>query len=851
MPAPLLAAFVLLTVSKPLDFYAEGPYDPSVPRPESILGYGPGNRITTFRDQERVVLSIAGKAAAKVRTFEYGRSVQGRPLKVFAISSPGNIGRLEAIRKDLQTLANPAPGQDTSAIQARTPAVVWINQCIHGNEPASFESAMWLMYNLAASKGQRIGQALDNALVILNPVYNPDGHERFAVYYNSIAVGASDPNSFELQEPSLIHGRTNAYRFDMNRDRISMSQDETVQEVREYLRWNPQVYVDQHGQVDTYFFPPNPMSVNANVDRTRLNNWTDVIGRATARAFDAKGFPYFIKSEFDLYYPGYLDSWTSLSGAIGMTHETDGGKYLARERRDGSVLTLREGIEKHFVSALAVIESAANNRRDLVASYANFKRRAVSGEHAGKFKRVVVTSEDPRPLIRLRDQLGRSGVQSAFAERPFTQEDANDYWSGAKGKQTFPAGSLVIDMAQSQGPVAKALLEPDADFEPEFLKAQQSKKKTAPEGEQYPGPEHSEFYDLTGWALPYAYNLKAWWCESAPKIAATEAVGGGQPAALAPSSIGYAIRYTDIDDVVAVYDILNAGVRGMVTTKPMKVGGVSYDRGTFLFLSGRNDEGFREKLEKVAANRGVRIEPLKSAYPDAGREGPGSEDTILLRKPNIAVVFGNGSNLSSVGSTWYLMERVFRLPFTPISSSALNGDLSKYTAIVLPPGSNASASGKLKDWVSNGGVAIAFDNIAWALGASNFVALDKVKEEPQSLPGSLFRAELDPRSFLSYGYASPAEGKIELAVPVAGDTFYQPRKEGGSVVTLAKDKARLLLSGWTFENDTDKSLPGTVWLQDAPVGRGHAILFTQDPTERALWPGLYKMFLNAMIIGGN
>ena len=54
-------------------FGAYGPYDPAIPKPETILGYGPGEKHSTFRDQERVVLAIAEKAKARVRLFEYGK----------------------------------------------------------------------------------------------------------------------------------------------------------------------------------------------------------------------------------------------------------------------------------------------------------------------------------------------------------------------------------------------------------------------------------------------------------------------------------------------------------------------------------------------------------------------------------------------------------------------------------------------------------------------------------------------------------------------------------------------------------------------------------------------------------
>lgn len=841
----LLAAAAF--ASAPFDFYADGPYDPAVPRPESLLHYGPGERITTYRDQERVVLAIAEKAKARVKMIEFGQSVELRPLRVFAISSPKNINRLEEIRKAHASIAE---GSADDAAVKSTPPIVWINECIHGNEPASFESAMYLLYNLAASRNSSLTKALDEVVVMINPVYNPDGHERFAVYYDSVATGASDSEAYENGEPSTIYGRLNHYRFDMNRDRVAMSQPETRQEVAEFLRWNPQVYADQHGQVESYFFPPNPMSVNVNVDRQRLNHWTGVFGRATGKAFDGLGFSYFVKDEFDLYYPGYLDSFTCLSGAIGMTHETDGGKEINRIRSDGSTLTLRSGIEKHFTSAIAVTLATADNRAELMSSYAAFKKKVVTGEAAGKFKRVVVVSSDPRPLQRLQTQLEYAGVRSAWSAVGFKQNDANNYWTGKREAVAFPANSLVIDMAQPQGAYAKAVLEPGADFEPEFYKAQQNRKKTAPEGEKYPGPDGAEFYDITAWSLPYAHNLQAWWCETSPKIETNPSLRKDRRQEMEPSNVGYALEYTDIDDILAAYDALQADLHGAVTTKPMKLAGRRFERGTFLFLASHNDEDLKEKLSEIAERRHTKFVPLTTMYPDEDRQGPGSESVQPLRKPSIAVVFGRTGELSQVGGAWYLLDKKFKLPFTPVSSNALNGDFSRFTCVVLPEGSGITLTGKIRDWLNAGGSMVALGRPNWALGGGNLVDLSTGKGEPQYLPGALFRATLDDRSFLSYGYAPTTSGKTEIAVPIGGSSFYLSRKEGGSIVTLDSDPTHSkLLSGWEYNDDTEKNLAGAVWLQDVPVGRGHAILFFEDPTERAMWPGLEKMLLNAMLLG--
>lgn len=823
MPVALIAGLALLAPK--FDFYSEGPYDASIPRPETILGYGPGQRTTVYRDQEQVVDALVVAAKGRARKIVYGKSVEGRPLRVIAVSSPANIAHLAEIQKAHEELAH------GKGDPSKTVPIVWINECIHGDETASFEAGMWTLYNLVASRGE-LAKALDKAVVMINPVYNPDGHERYTVYYDSIAAGSDAPDAFEGQVPSTALGRANHYRFDLNRDRVAFSQPETWQEFRAMLAWGPQVYIDQHGQVASYFFPPEPMSINPNVDRARNAKWTDRLGRATAKAFDARGLGYFTKEEFDFYYPGYVDTSTTLSGAIGMTQETDGGRRLASDRPDGSTVTLEQGAFKHFVSAVAVVKATAANGPELLSDYAAFKRRQCDGTAAGSFKRVVMTG-DLRELHRMKEHLADAGIESTFAQA-FSQPDAHDYWSDAKGKQDFPAGSLVVDLAQPQAALAKALLEPGQSFEPEFTKAQVDRFKGVKDPNS---PDEAEFYDVTGWSLPYAYGLKAWWCESTSSfVPGHQSLGlDGVPSHVEKSPIGYAVRYTDDDDILAVAHALLNGVRGAITTKAMRLGDRDYPAGTFLFRAERNEEGYEKTLQEAGAN----LEPLTSAYPESTRFSPGSGSVLALRKPSLGIVMGNGTNLADSGAIWYLMDRVFHLPFTPLSSRALTGgNLGRFTCVVLPSGVEATSSGGFADWLRGGGTAVAFD-AGWAVNGS-FTKLDDRKGE--SLPGSLFRAEFDPTSFLGYGYPSKT-----IAVPVGGGRFYAAKD---SAVSLSKDAAQsLLLSGWEWPDDTEKALHGAAFLQDISVGRGRLVAFLQDPTDRAMWPGLYKALLNAMIVG--
>ena len=99
------------------------------------------------------------------------------------------------------------------------PAVLHMMYSIHGNEASGANATPLLAYYLAAVKEDYLDVQLKNVVIILSPVLNPDGLDRFASWSNNHAGShpSDDPNDREHIEPSP-NGRTNYYWFDLNRD---------------------------------------------------------------------------------------------------------------------------------------------------------------------------------------------------------------------------------------------------------------------------------------------------------------------------------------------------------------------------------------------------------------------------------------------------------------------------------------------------------------------------------------------------------------------------------------------------------------------------------------------------------
>src|SRR5216117_1319157 len=508
-----------LTAQEPFDFYSRGPYRPAVPRPEAITGYAGGEQHTMYAVMQHYLDTLATTASDRVRIETWGRTTEYRPIRALIISDPANLAKLEQIRAGLAELADPrkTAAARAAAIAAQSPAVAVFQYSVHGDEPAGFEAAMQVAYQLAASDEPQTLEILKSVVLVLNPSANPDGHERFAAWYNSVGVGADHPWAFEQNEPWSITGRYSHYRFYMNRDLLAQSQPEVRVMMAGVMRWRPQVFVDHHSTTPTFFFPPVAQAVNRNLP-PQTTKWFDTYGRGNAAAFDRFGWQYFVRGVFDFFYVGYWDEWATFQGATGMTYETDGGYPLNRRREDGTISTLRDGIAHHFVASLATLETTAKNRQSRLQDYYDFRRSALAEAATDRMKRVVIVpGNDPQSVAHVVGLLLRNGIEVTRLRQPLSSRVAHPYISPgtAATARSFPAGSYVIDLNQPQRRIAKGMLEPQASMDRSFVQREIGKfQRNRRRGDEADKEDYG-FYDITAWSLPLSFNLDAYWTEDA------------------------------------------------------------------------------------------------------------------------------------------------------------------------------------------------------------------------------------------------------------------------------------------------------------------------------------------------
>ena len=889
----LCPALARAQAGQPFDFYARGPYRPAVPRPEAITGYPAGAQQTMYAVMQHYLDTVVATAPERVRVERWGDTPEHRPIRALIISDPANLARLDPLRAEITELADPrktAPAR-AAEIAAKDPIVVAFNYSVHGNEPAGFEAAMQVAYQLLASDEPRTLEILKNVVLVLNPSANPDGHERFAAWYNSVAVGADLPAALEHHEPWAIQGRFNHFRFNMNRDLVAQSQPEVRAIMDGLLRWHPQVFVDHHSTTRAFFFPPVAQAINQNLP-PQATKWFDTFGRGNAAAFDLEGWQYYVRGVFDFFYVGYWDTWATFQGATGMTYETDGGYPVNRRREDGTISTLRDGIAHHYTASLATLETAAGNRRARLLDYYDFRRSAMDEARTDRMKRVVLApGGDARLLAHVVGLLVRNGIEVTRLRQAATSSAAHAYWGGAAARQTFPAGSYVVDLGQPQRRLAKALLEPSATFDRGFVEQEiQRFQRNRRRGESADHEDY-DFYDITAWSLPFTFNLEASWTEDAlplagdavtdTVLAASVATPAPAPAPTPPRA-GSAYLFSDGSQAGArlAFALLAEGFKVAIATQPLRADGAGYPRGTFVVRTQRNPATLHDRIAELGRRAGVPVAVVRSAYPDTIAAGVGSDDVVSLHAPRIVVAAGDGVDQESYGTVWQFLANDLGVGFTPIPLANLGSvaDLSDYNVLIIPDGSASRMKRqlgddgvtRLKSWISDGGAVIGFEGAGMlladkdvgltsiaALGADSTAKPDTTapgkeppllsptspsKDKPEWLPGSIFRATLDRTHWLTLGYESD-----RLPVYVEGSTFWKLSKNGANPVAFVGDS--LALSGFTWPGNTERLLKGTAWAVVENRGEGRVVLFLTDPLFRGFWRGPARLVTNAILAG--
>ena len=836
-----------------------GPYDPAVPTPAAVLGYELGDRFTPHHLIVRYAEAVA-QASPRVMLDTVARTFEGRELLEIRVSSEANMQRLDEIRAGATRLADPR-GASTPELEEAirtTPAIVWLGYTVHGNEASGVEAALATLYQLAAGQDAETRMILDSTLVLIDPVQNPDGHERHAqdVMRRRGAFGP-DARPWTMDHDGGWPGaRTSHYLFDLNRDWFLHTHPESRGRMVTFRTWHPHVAVDLHemGSGSTYFFAPPMEPVNRNVDPSVIE-WWSTFARGNADALARHGWGFFTREGYDEFWPGYGVSWPSLVGAVGMTYEQASSSAGAIRRPAGSVLTLHEAAAHHYVASMATLRTAASLRTRRVTDYLATRRRAITGHERGPIRTVLLAPDGQGradslvALLRSNDiEVGRLTAPARVRATPYGGDDAEQV--------RLPAGAYVVDLAQPRGRLAKAILEPDAELDSAFIREELERRRTG---------RSDRFYDVTAWALPYLYRVDAWWTpEEVGGTAAVTEVSAGAPTVALPAHASYAYAFAPGShaSLRMLAWLLADGVRLRHARYAFRIGSDDFPQGAFLALVNRNPQDLHETVVRRARETGARVVAIDNALVTAGTD-LGSNSVEAIPAARIALVGGEGTSSYSFGASWYTFEQLLGFPVARVSFDELSDALDEMDVVVIPSAFGVAGllgddgTEALRGWVRRGGVLVTLDGAtAWlaseASGLSRFRTLDDPEPAdgaaplPASTPGALVRTVADTLSPLLAGVADAT-----IPVLLSGDRLYRAPEDlrPGEVVLRYEEAPRLRLAGYLWP-EAPARVAGTPYLWTERVGRGRVIAFAGDPTFRAMHRGLLPLFANAAFLGG-
>ena len=231
---------------------------------------------------------------------------------------------------------------------------------------------------------------------------------------------------------------------------------------------------------------------------------------------------------------------------------------------------------------------------------------------------------------------------------------------------------------------------------------------------------------------------------------------------------------------------------------------------------------------------------------------------------------------SRTAPIWWTLEQRYGIKFTPIAGAALNGDLSAFNVIIVPSGGlNIGTGANLKRWVENGGALVTFGGATrWAtredVGLTSVrrivceerkdpdptratrAPLDSIRttaspnacaDQLADLPGSHLDVALDLTNWVTLGYEQQ-----RFPVLVGGSDIYSISQDGGNVAVFPTE-GTLIRAGFSFPENTERLLKGSLFVAQESVGRGNVVMFTSDPMFRGWWRALDRLVLNAVLLG--
>lgn len=780
-----------------------------VPPPAGHFGH-PMGEDRKLLDWDKVVsyFKLLEKTSPKVRTFEIGKSVQGRPIIASFVSSEATMKEIAPYNVIQKRLADPrkTTAAEAESIIPQGKAVVLLTCSIHATEVVSTSTAVEFAYRLITDeKNAKFKQILDNVILILVPSLNPDGVDIVTQWYRKTLgtpyEGTSPP---ELYHPYVGH--------DNNRDWYIFSQPETRAVIqRLHNAWHPQIVYDVHQQganASRMFVPPWMDPIDPNVDAS-LAQMSNMFGMGMAADLTAAGKTGIaVNAMYDFWTPArhyqayhggmrILSESASarLASPITVSRDEISGNALGYNPRErawnhlepwtGGEWHVRDIMDYQLIAFESLLWQAATRREDLLRNFYGVLKRA--SERQSPYAFVLPKDQlDPGSAKRLLETLAFGGVEVDQASEAFQ----------ADGKQ-YAAGSYIIRMQQPFSAFAKTLLE----------------RQQYPDLRLYPGGPPKRPYDVTAQTLPLLMGVE------------TDTVRDRFQAA---TTLVRAFPFVQKGDAPAgalsVYDI----------------------------------ESWRAVNQAWATGKPVARDSAGNFYLNRAASG----DIKPLRRPRVALYRSHQPSMDEGWTRW--LFDAFGFAYTRLyNKEVIAGQLRKrFDVIVFPDQSPASihngyrrgsmpdefAGGlgeagarELRQFAEQGGTLVFMnDSTEYAtahLGLNLKNSTEGISSREFYSPGSLLNVTLDEQHPLTRGLPK------DITIWSEGSPAWEISTGTGVKSIATYPQSKVLASGWLLG---EKYLNGRSALVEANVGTGRMILFGMRPQYRAQSWQTFKLLFNAM-----
>ena len=817
----LMLSFLLLQGQANYFYPNKGNFDASIPTPEQFLGYAIGEQHTRH-DRIVAYLKELDRLSDKVSFEIIGETFEHRAQVVAIFSSPENHKNLEQIR--LQHLSNQLNGSNN-----KVPLVIHLAYNVHGNEPSSSEAALLTAYYLTASQSEQTKEWLNNMIITLDPVINPDGRDRHTHWANMHkgTPAVADPNDREHNE-IWPGGRGNHYWFDLNRDWFLATFPETRNRVNFFHKWRPYVQTDHHemGTNSTFYFDPGKESSNNPIVPDYLyNKIYPKFGEYFTKASNSLGSMYFTKEAFDKLYPGYGSSYINFYGGAGFLFEQGSSRGHVQETTTIPI-TFGFTIRNQFTASLATITAALAEKESLIEMrkqfYLTAKQQAANSAIKG------YSFGDPKDFNRT-----KAFIDLLLLHRIdiYKVPNSTDYF---------------VPTAQDNYIMVKSIFENQITY------------------------KDSTFYDASTWSLIHAYGLPFNEVKSSMALSekvTTPLVSNNTP--IVKSNYAYLVNNTDYNIHQFIYALQNEGVFVQTATRTFSTNingaNMNFGYGSIIISVQQQKVGADELyniVSKASLAANIKVHTVSTGYSNSGID-LGSNYVKTLKKPEAAMIIGNGVAASEAGEIWHLLDQRLHMPITKID--ILNFSrvrLERYNTLVMVSGVynflDKSSVDKIKAWVQNGNTLITIKSGAeWAIknGFTKFkLAVDSSNtkgrldydrasdmEGAKALGGSIFTIDLDTTHPIGYGFS-----KRKVSVYKNNSTFFQNSTSAYS--TIAQYTNTPLVGGYLHPNSL-KMIKNSPSILVGAEGSGRVILFADEPNFRGAWYGTNKLFLNALFLG--